>query len=70
MKIGIALPHMGQETTPALITRMAQEAERLDYASLWVGERLLRTIATFPMAAIHQVRCLPTSKVSMIHLRH
>jgi probable F420-dependent oxidoreductase len=43
MKIGIALPHMGLETTPALITRIAQEAEQLDYASLWVGERLLRT---------------------------
>lgn len=43
MKIGIALPHMGMETNPTLITRMAQEAERLDYASLWVGERLLRT---------------------------
>lgn len=42
MQIGIALPHMGRETTPALIGQMAQEAERLQYASLWVGERLLR----------------------------
>lgn len=42
MKTGIALPHMGLETSPALITRMAQEAECLNYASLWVGERLLR----------------------------
>ena len=33
---------MGDETSPTLITQMAQEAERLDYASLWVGERLLR----------------------------
>ncbi len=42
MKIGIALPQMGQEITPALLLRMAQEAEQLGYASLWVGERLLR----------------------------
>ena len=42
MDIGIALPQMGVETSPALITQMAQEAERLDYASLWVGERLMR----------------------------
>ena len=42
MEIGIALPHMGTETSPARIIEMAQEAERLGYASLWVGERLLR----------------------------
>lgn len=42
MQIGIALPHMGAETSPALITQIAQEAERLDFASLWTGERLLR----------------------------
>ena len=42
MKIGIALPHLGQETTPAFLVRMAQEAEHLGYASLWAGERLLR----------------------------
>ena len=42
MDIGIALPHMGQEASPDMITRIAQEAERLEYASLWVGERLLR----------------------------
>ena len=42
MEIGLALPQMGAETTPALIIQMAQEAERLDYASLWVGERLMR----------------------------
>ncbi|HLZ57606.1 MAG TPA: TIGR03619 family F420-dependent LLM class oxidoreductase [Ktedonosporobacter sp.] len=42
MDIGIALPQMGQETTPAIITRVAQEAEQLAYASIWVGERLLR----------------------------
>ncbi len=42
MEIGLALPQMGPQATPAIITRIAQEAERLGYASVWVGERLLR----------------------------
>src|SRR5258706_10357410 len=42
MKIGITLPHMGSKVSPAAITTIAQEAERLDFASLWVAERLLR----------------------------
>jgi probable F420-dependent oxidoreductase len=42
MKIGITLPQMGPESSPAAIVEIAQEAERLDFASLWVGERLLR----------------------------
>lgn len=42
MDIGIALPHMGWEASPDIITRIAQEAEQLEYASLWVGERLFR----------------------------
>jgi alkanesulfonate monooxygenase SsuD/methylene tetrahydromethanopterin reductase-like flavin-dependent oxidoreductase (luciferase family) len=42
MKIGITLPQMGSESSPAAIVEIAQEAERLDFASLWVGERLLR----------------------------
>lgn len=41
MKIGIALPQMGPESSPAAIVEIAQEAERLDFTSLWVGERLL-----------------------------
>lgn len=42
MKIGIALPQMGSQISPAFLIRLAQEAEQLGYASLWVGERLLR----------------------------
>jgi probable F420-dependent oxidoreductase len=33
---------MGAHTSPTFLVRMAQEAEQLGYASLWVGERLLR----------------------------
>jgi probable F420-dependent oxidoreductase len=42
MDIGITLPHMGFNASPAAIVSVAQEAERLDFASVWVGERLLR----------------------------
>lgn len=42
MDLGIALPHMGQDASPDMIVRIAQEAEQLEYASLWAGERLLR----------------------------
>lgn len=42
MQIGISLPQMGFDASPASITQIAQEAERLDFASVWVGERLLR----------------------------
>lgn len=42
MKIGITLPQMGLDASPSAIMSIAQEAERLDFASVWVGERLLR----------------------------
>ncbi len=42
MDIGIALPQIGENASPAAIARVAQEAERMDYASVWVLERLLR----------------------------
>lgn len=48
MDIGIALPQFGENASPAAIVRVAQEAERMDYASVWVLERLLRP--TRPMA--------------------
>ncbi len=42
MQIGIALPQIGPSASPEAIVRVAQEAERMDYASVWVLERLLR----------------------------
>jgi probable F420-dependent oxidoreductase len=42
MDIGIALPQWGKHASPDAIVRVAQEAEQLGYASVWVQERLLR----------------------------
>jgi probable F420-dependent oxidoreductase len=42
MEIGISLPQMGTDASPTTIVDIAREAERLDFASVWVGERLLR----------------------------
>jgi probable F420-dependent oxidoreductase len=46
MELGIALPQFGQHATPEAIVQVAQAAERLGYASVWVQDRLLR--ATSP----------------------
>lgn len=42
MDIGITLPQSGPTASAEAIGRVAQEAERLGYASVWVLERLLR----------------------------
>lgn len=56
--IGIALPQTGANASPASIVRVAQEAERLDYASVWVLERLLR-----PTRAISQAPGMPAAQL-------
>jgi probable F420-dependent oxidoreductase len=45
MELGVSLPTSGALASPANIARIAQEAERLGYASLWTYERLLRPLA-------------------------
>jgi len=42
MDLGIALPQWGKYASPEVIVQVAQAAERLGYASVWVQERLLR----------------------------
>ena len=39
---GIGLPHYGRHASPEAIMRVATEAERLGFDSLWVQDRLLR----------------------------
>jgi probable F420-dependent oxidoreductase len=41
MKLGFALPHIGPIATKDNIRAAAQQAESLDYASLWTNERVL-----------------------------
>jgi probable F420-dependent oxidoreductase len=41
MKLGFALPHIGPIATRTNIHKAAQEAEALDYATLWTNERVL-----------------------------
>jgi probable F420-dependent oxidoreductase len=41
MKLGFALPHIGPVATRENIRKAAQEAEALDFASLWTNERVL-----------------------------
>ncbi len=41
MKLGIALPQIGEWATPENIVKVAQRAEEFGYNSLWVQERLL-----------------------------
>jgi len=42
MKLGINLPQFGRYASPEAIAQVAQEAERLGCAAMWVQERLLR----------------------------
>jgi alkanesulfonate monooxygenase SsuD/methylene tetrahydromethanopterin reductase-like flavin-dependent oxidoreductase (luciferase family) len=48
MELGVALPTSGRLASPGNIVRIAQEAERLGYASVWTYERLLRPMAELP----------------------
>lgn len=41
MKIGIVLPHLGSDATSDNILRVALDAEKQGFDSLWVAERLL-----------------------------
>jgi probable F420-dependent oxidoreductase len=41
MLAGATLPHLGSATSPEALVEAARRAEALDYASVWVAERLL-----------------------------
>ena len=49
MELGIALPQYGRYASPDAIVQVAQAAEQLDYAAVWVVERLLRPTRSFEM---------------------
>jgi probable F420-dependent oxidoreductase len=48
MRIGIHLPHAGEQATPALIKRHAIRAEALGLSDIWVSEHIIVPRATFP----------------------
>jgi probable F420-dependent oxidoreductase len=48
MELGVALPTSGPLASTRNIVRVAQEAERLGYATVWTYERLLRPLAELP----------------------
>ena len=41
MKIGITLPHLGPNATKENILKIALDAEKEGFDSIWVAERLL-----------------------------
>ncbi|HUB47959.1 MAG TPA: LLM class F420-dependent oxidoreductase [Acetobacteraceae bacterium] len=52
MKLGIHLPHAGEQATPALIRRHAIRAEALGFDDVWVSEHIIVPRAAFPRSPL------------------
>jgi probable F420-dependent oxidoreductase len=52
MQLGIHLPHAGEQATPALIKRLAIQAEALGLADVWVSEHIIVPRAAFPRSPL------------------
>jgi len=52
MQLGIHLPHAGTKATPALIRRLAQRAEALGFADVWVSEHIIVPRGKFPRSPL------------------
>lgn len=80
MELGVQLPTTGPLATPTNIVRVAREAERLGYAAVWVGERLLRPVEPVlipfsppqPMPAEYRLMYEPLETLSHVaaHTEH
>jgi probable F420-dependent oxidoreductase len=69
MKIGLALPHMGEQATAGNIRDFALYAERNGWDSLWTGERLLHPVnprTAYPARADGKLK--PATKRVFEHL--
>lgn len=52
MKFGIHLPHAGEQATPALIRRHAEQAEDLGLEDVWVSEHIIVPRDKFPRSPL------------------
>src|ERR1700730_13528024 len=52
MKLGIHLPHAGEQSTPALIRRFAVQAEELGLDDIWVSEHIIVPRDQFPRSPL------------------
>jgi probable F420-dependent oxidoreductase len=52
MKLGIHLPHAGEQATPALIRRHAIRAEALGFDDVWVSEHIIVPRRQFPRSPL------------------
>ena len=52
MKLGIHLPHAGEQATPALIRRHAIRAEALGFDDVWVSEHIIVPRKQFPRSPL------------------
>lgn len=69
MKIGLALPHMGEQATTENIRDFALYAERNGWDSLWTGERLLHPVnPKTPYPAASDGRLRPETTRVLEHL--
>jgi probable F420-dependent oxidoreductase len=59
MELGVALPTSGALASVPNIKRVAQEAERLEYAAVWTYERLLRPLAKIMPGPDGELQRLP-----------
>jgi len=52
MKYGVHLPHAGDQATPALVRRHAEQAEDLGLDDVWVSEHIIVPRAKFPRSPL------------------
>ena len=52
LKLGIHLPHAGEQAAPALIRRHAIRAEALGFEDVWVSEHIIVPRADFPRSPL------------------
>jgi probable F420-dependent oxidoreductase len=52
VQVGVHLPHAGEQSTPALIRRLAIRAEDLGFSDVWVSEHIIVPRKIFPRSPL------------------